>query len=114
MSIIYKCQICRTDLMDNDRVVFSHKETFTFKPAGVPDTVKAASVSPEALAESRKDHQRTVVVNTFVDWGKATIPADAFYFRHIWCEPARTGAKAGNSFNKHAIRFTRGKVGARG
>ncbi len=105
------CQICHNELIEGDRVIFSHKETFIFKPADVPDTVNAARVSPEELAESRKDHTRTAVVNTFVDWGKATIPQDAFYFRHQWCEPVRTAAGGGaHPVNKHAVRFTRGMV----
>jgi hypothetical protein len=110
--------------MDLQRVIFSHRETFTFKPADVPDVpvviqgprgpreVSAAAVlSPAALAESRKEHQRQAVVNTFCDWGKAAVPEGAFYFRHQWCEPVRTGAGAsGHGINKHAIRFTRGMV----
>lgn len=104
-----KCAYCRADFMDTDRVIFSHKNTFTFKPADVPDTVNAAKVSPAELAESRKEHQRTAVVNTIVDWGKAAIPEDAFHFRHQWCEPVRTasGVGSGSAINKHAIRFTR-------
>ncbi len=117
-----KCSICRSEFVDNDRVIFSHKETFTFKPASVPDVpeiiqtssgpreVSAAAVlSPAALAESRKEHQRTAVVNTFVDWGKANIPDDAFHFRHQWCEPQRvaSGLPNNHAIGKHSIRFVR-------
>jgi hypothetical protein len=107
-----KCAYCQNEFMDNDRVVFSHKETFVFKPAHVPDTVNAARVSPEELRESRAEHLKTAVVNTFCDWGKATIPEDAFNFRHQWCEPQRTGAGAGaHAVTKHAIRFGRAAPG---
>jgi hypothetical protein len=108
-----KCAICHNDLMDTDRVIFSHKETFVFKPADVPDIVNPAKVTPAELAESRKEHLRTSVVNTFCDWGKATLPADAFNFRHQWCEPVRTASGVGNvhAVNKHAIRFGRAMPG---
>lgn len=113
MTLVYKCQICHNDLNANDRVIFSHKETFVFKSANVPDTVNPAKVSPTELAESRKDHLKTAVVNTFCDWGKAVIPEDAFYFRHQWCEPMRTGSDGGSThaINKHAIRFSRSMPG---
>ena len=108
MTTTRKCAYCHNDLMDNDRVIFSHRETFTWKPANVPDTVNAATASPAELAESRKEHQRTAVVNTFCDWGKATVPEDAFNFRHPQCEPQRTGAAGSmHPVNKHAIRFSR-------
>lgn len=107
--------------MDNDRVIFSHKETFVFKPAHVNDPevyemkngrqVKvnlAATQSPEYMRELRKKHLRTAVVNTFCEWGKAILPDDAFNFRHQWCEPIRTGAGVGaHAVTKHAIRFNR-------
>ena len=114
MTLIYRCQICKNDLQENDRVIFSHKETFVFKPASEPDTVNAAKVSPEELRESRKEFTRIAVVNTFCDWGKATLPDDAFYFRHQWCEPVRTGT-GGNAhpINKHAVRFSRQMPGRR-
>ena len=102
------CVYCHNGFHDNDRVIFSHRETFVFKPADVPDTINPAAATPAELAESRKDFQRTTVVNTFVDWGKASIPADAFSFRHQWCEPQRTGATGAiHHVNKHAIRFNR-------
>lgn len=106
------CAICHTEFIETDMVIFSHKETFTFKPADVPDTVKAASVTPAVLAASRKDYQRTAIANTFGVWGKMTIPADAFHFRHQWCEPVRTGAgPGGHAVNKHAIRYGRSAPG---
>ncbi len=112
MTIPNDCQICHCPLVSTDRVIFSHKETFIFKPADVPDTVNAAQVSPAELAESRKDHLRTAIVNTFVDWGKATIPQDAYYFRHQWCEPVRTGdSGSAHPVNKHGIRFGRAAAG---
>ena len=112
MTIPKGCQICRTEFQDNDRVIFSHKSTFIFKPAHEMDTVNPAQVSPQELAESRKDFQKTAVVNTFADWGKAEIPEGAFYFRHQWCEPQKTGAATGiRGASKHAIRFGRVKRG---
>ncbi len=88
MNLVYRCQICKDDLVDGDRVIFSHKETFVFKPADVPDTVNPAKVSVSELAESRKEYLKTTIANTFCDWGKAAVPEDAFYFRHQWCEPS--------------------------
>ncbi len=93
-------------------MIYSHKETFTFKPAEVPDTVNAAKVSPEELAASRAEHTRTAVVNTFSVWGQAGVAPEAFYFRHQWCEPVRTGAGAGaHPVGKHGIRFGRAMPG---
>lgn len=117
-----KCAYCKNDFMDNDRVIFSHKETFVFKPAHIPDPEifnekgmkvnVAATQSPEYMRELRKEHLRTAVVNTFCDWGKATLPADAFHFRHQWCEPVRTGSGAGaHAVTKHSIRFNRAAPG---
>lgn len=126
VPVIY-CANCKTELMPGERVIYSHKETFTFKPASVPDEpleipgqdgklrkVSAAAVlTPMALAERRKDYQKTAVVNTFGVWGKMAVPPDAFYFRHQWCEPVRTGAGATGGLhplNKHAVRYQRSMV----
>lgn len=126
MTTPTKCQICRNEFVDTDRVIFSHRDTFVFKPADVPDApvirqrkdgtfheVSAAAVlSPHALAQSRAEHLRTAVVNTFGDWGKMTIPEGAFYFRHQWCEPQRTGSAGSlHPVTKHSIRFGRSAPG---
>ena len=122
MTIFNNCSICHIYFMDNDRVIFSHRETFVFKPAHVQDepvirqkpdgTIQevsaAATLTPQALAYMRKDHQKTAIVNTFCDWGKAQLPEGAFHFRHQWCEPSQTGAGPGGTpANKHMIRFSR-------
>lgn len=109
-----KCAICKNDFVDKERVIFSSRETFVFKPAHVPDApgINPARMSPQELTESRKDHLRTEVVNTFCDWDKADVPPGAFHFRHQWCEPVRTGASGSvQGINKHAIRFGRAAPG---
>jgi hypothetical protein len=126
MTLEPKCAYCQNEFMNNDRVIFSHRETFIFKPAHIPDIEistpgpsgreilrpAAAILSPEALAKSREDYKRTAVVNTFCDWGKATIPNDAFNFRHQWCEPVKTGSGGGaHAVTKHSIRFGRAAAG---
>lgn len=125
MTTPTKCQICHNKFIDTDRVIFSHRDTFVFKPANVQDPevfemkngvqVKvnlAAAQSPEYMRELRKEHLRTAVVNTFGDWGKMTIPEGAFYFRHQWCEPQRTGSAGSlHPVTKHSIRFGRSAPG---
>lgn len=107
-----KCAYCHNGFNDNDRVVFSHRDTFIFKPLDIEDTVNAAKVSAEELRESRKEYLRTAIGNTFCDWGKAVVPEGAFNFRHQWCEPMRTGAGAGaHAVTKHSIRFNRAAAG---
>lgn len=113
------CAICRNELADKDRVIYSHRSTFVFKPADVEDPEVfnekglrvnlAATLAPDALRELRKDHMRTAIVNTFVTWGQATIPLDAYYFRHQGCDPIPTGAGGNQThpLNKHMIRFRR-------
>ncbi len=119
--MIRSCGYCKEQFEDHDRVIYSTRETFIFKPADVqdepvviqgkhgPQEVSAAAVlSPEALKEQRKAHLRTAIVNVFVDWGKADVPEGAFNFRHQWCEPQRTGANGSlHPVNKHAARFNR-------
>lgn len=123
MTIPTTCRICRLDFLENERVIFSHRDTFIFKPAHIKDIEiatpgpggakvfrpAAAILSPDALAKTREDYKRTVVVNTFGDWGKMQTPEGAFNFRHQWCEPVRTGSgyPQGPGQNKHAIRFAR-------
>ena len=94
--------------------MFNFVDTFIFKPADVADTVNPAKVSPGELAASRSGHTKSAVVTSFVMWGKATIPMDAFNFRHESCEPLRTGEGAsGNPLNRHAIRYQRSQVRGR-
>jgi hypothetical protein len=105
------CAICHEEFQDNERVIFSSRETFIFKPAGIPDIVNPANVSTDELRDSRKEHLKTAVVNTFCDWGKAQIPENAFHFRHQGCEPQRTGASNSlHPVNKHSIRFRSAKA----
>lgn len=117
MMKIVSCRHCGLILEEKDRVIYSQRQTFVFKPIDVPDApgVNPAEMTPDELRESRKDHLRTTIGNIFVDWGKEPIPDDAFNFRHQWCEPIRT-ASAGNlhNVNKHAIRFARRAAPRRG
>ncbi len=102
-----KCSVCRNDLMDGDKVVYNHRETFVFKPAHVPDTVNPAKVSQEELLESRKEHTRSEVATTYATYGKAQIPDLAFGTRHVACLQV-TGASGGaHPLNKHHMRYSR-------
>lgn len=119
----FYCPLCHQILEVGERVIYSARETFVFKPAHEVDPpvirknkyghemeVSAAAVlSPEALAKSREEYKRTAVVNVFVDWGKAAMQEGAFNFRHQWCEPQRTGSgpMGLHATSKHSVRWTR-------
>lgn len=118
------CAICHDALEQNDRVMFNKRETFIFKPADVPDVkifqpdgrggvreVNAAAVlTPDALAESRKDYMKTVMATVYAIVGKDPLPEDAISVRHVHCGVPHTAAihTGAHPVTKHAIRFSRG------
>ncbi len=105
------CRICQENFEDNERVIFNSRISFVCKPAHVLDTVNAAKVSPEELAESRKEYTRTEVATHFVDWkNNLELPTESWNFRHEFCEPSRTGAGPSGSHprSKHHLRYARG------
>lgn len=120
------CSVCRNELQNGERVVYSHRETFIFKPANVPDvpmtrrvgdkeiSVPAAAVlSPQELMETRKEHTRTEVATTYIVFGSAEIPPLAFGVRHQDCVIRTASGVGGHGVSKHAIRWQRGQAGRR-
>ena len=118
------CAVCHEPLEIDDRVVFNKRETFIFKPANVDDVkiyqpdgkggvreVNAAAVlSPDALAETRKDYKKTELATVYARFGKEPLPEGAINVRHAQCGVHRTGAAltGAHPLSKHSIRFSRG------
>jgi hypothetical protein len=109
------CVDCKVEFVDGERITANVKETFVFKPVDVPDTINAAKATPEELLESRKDHLRTAIATIYATVGKATLPADAFNPRHVYCGVLRTAqvSNGAHPLVKHSIRFARMRKGGR-
>jgi hypothetical protein len=111
--------VCQQEIVDKDRVVYNHRETFVFKPANVPDIEistpgaggveilrpGAAVLSPEELRESRKQYTRTEVATTYGVSGEVEIPEGAFGLRHQDCVRVTGSTMNRHAQNKHAVRW---------
>lgn len=104
-----KCSVCRNDLVDGEKIVYNHRETFVFKPAHVADkeTINPATASQAELLESRSEHTRTEVATTYGDYGKAQIPDLAFGVRHVACLQPTGSTTGAHPANKHHARYSR-------
>ena len=117
------CPSCHENFIDGDRVQANVPRTFVFKPADVDDVkivhknkfgqpieISAAAVlAPDALADSRSEHKKTVIATMFFTYGKVETPKDAANVRHVACAVRRTGERFGtvHPAHKHEVRFQR-------
>lgn len=120
------CPICHEEFQTDDRCQANVLETFIFKPASADDkkmikklpdgriieVSAAATLSPEALAESRKDHKKTVMATTYFVYGRVPVPEGATSVRHVACVVQKTGALSSGAhpMGKHSIRYSRSMV----
>lgn len=117
------CPTCHENFAEGERLQANVPKTFTFKPADIADAKiiretkhgqkievsPAAVLSPDALAESRADHRKTVIATMFFTYGKMEIPEDAANVRHVACAIRRTGERVNGTHpgNKHEMRYRR-------
>lgn len=117
------CPACHENFVEGERLQANVPKTFIFKPAEIPDITvmrkskygpevqvsAAAELSPDALAESRAEHTKTVISTMFFTFGKVEIPDGAANVRHVTCAIRRTGERRGGAHpvNKHDIRHQR-------
>lgn len=105
------CAICHVPLEKNDRVVFNRHETFICKPAHVQDEpgINPALLTPDELAESRKDHKRTALATVYASYGIDPLPESVINVRHVYCGVQKTGEShsGAHPVTKHAVRYSR-------